>query len=180
MAIEYRWAEMHDDRLPWRLVESSSRARCRSLSPDHAVRLSRPRGRPHVPIVFATASDPISAGFVTSLDGRAATSPALIFRHELAAKRWGCSSELVPGCGRWRYSLIHGSRCRVAKCRVQAARARLGLADYRRRQHVNAIDAAFATLAPKRVDALLVGAIRCSLPTRSHVALAAVTRAGNL
>jgi putative ABC transport system substrate-binding protein len=102
VAIEYRWAEGQFDRLPAMAADLVSRkvAVISAGAPDVAVRAAMAATKT-IPIVFVTASDPVRAGFVSSL-GRPeenATGVTLI-GVELSAKRLELLRELLPGATR--------------------------------------------------------------------------------
>ena len=68
VAIEYRWADDHFDRLPALASDLVSRkvAIIFAAASDVAVQAAMAATKT-IPIVFATASDPVAAGFVPSL-----------------------------------------------------------------------------------------------------------------
>lgn len=68
LAIEYRWADGQFERLPGMAADLVSRkvAVISAGAPDVAIRAAMATTK-SIPIVFTTASDPVSAGFVPSL-----------------------------------------------------------------------------------------------------------------
>ena len=101
VAIEYRWAEGHYDRLPALAAELVNLKWQRSLPP--AVR--RPRSRQKrrhrtIPVIFSAADDPVGLGLVASLSrpGGNVTGMSL-FNADLGAKRLALLHELVPSAG---------------------------------------------------------------------------------
>ena len=67
VAIEYRWADDHYDRLPAMAADLvSRRVAVIFVSTDVAVQAAMAATKT-IPIVFTTASDPVAAGFVPSL-----------------------------------------------------------------------------------------------------------------
>ena len=102
VAIEYRWAEGQFDRLPAMTADLVSRkvAVISAGAPDVAVRAAMAATKT-IPIVFVTASDPVRAGFVSSLgrpEGNVTGVTAIGV--ELAAKRLELLHEIVPGIAR--------------------------------------------------------------------------------
>ena len=102
VAIEYRWAEGQFDRLPAMTADLVSRkvAVISAGAPDVAVRAAMAATKT-IPIVFVTASDPVRAGFVSSL-GRPEgnVTGVTVIGVELAAKRLELLHEIVPGIAR--------------------------------------------------------------------------------
>jgi ABC-type uncharacterized transport system substrate-binding protein len=75
VAIEYRYADNQLERLPG-LVTELIRLPVTVIVANSIAALSAKAATTTVPIVFATASDPVVDGLVGSLNRRAATSPA--------------------------------------------------------------------------------------------------------
>jgi putative ABC transport system substrate-binding protein len=102
VAIEYRWAEGHFDRLPAMaadLVSRKVRVICAGAS-DVAIRAALSATK-SIPIVFTTASDPVNAGFVPSLARpRGNVTGITFFGVELVAKRLELLHEVLPAATR--------------------------------------------------------------------------------
>jgi putative tryptophan/tyrosine transport system substrate-binding protein len=101
VAVEYRWAEGQFDLLPAMAADLVSRnvaVVCTFV--DVATRAAI-AATETIPIVFVTASDPVGAGFVSSLarPGGNVTGVTLIGT-ELVAKRLGLLHELLPDATR--------------------------------------------------------------------------------
>jgi putative ABC transport system substrate-binding protein len=102
VAIEYRWAEGQFDRLPAMTADLVSRrvAVISAGAPDVAVRAAMAATKT-IPIVFVTASDPVRAGFVSSLGHPEGNVTGLtLIGVELSAKRLELLHEVVPGVTR--------------------------------------------------------------------------------
>ena len=160
VTIAYRWAEGRIDRLP-ALVAELVRLRVAVIVAPAAneVPLAALAATKTIPIVFAVSEDPVKLGLVASLARPGGNLTGVnFFNAELNAKRLELLRQLVPGAQR--IAVLNNPNIRsgaVAVQDVEAAAPDMGL----RVQVVNAstsheIDAAFATLARDRPDALFV------------------------
>jgi putative ABC transport system substrate-binding protein len=161
VAIEYRWADDQMDRLPALAAELVQRqVAVIAAGAIPSVRAAK-AATTTIPIVFVLAEDPVRLGIVTSLARPGGNLTGInFFASELAAKRLELLRELVPGAARVAV-LVNPANSTTAESTLRgmepAARA-MGL----QVQVLNAsssreIDAAFATLASERPDAVLVG-----------------------
>jgi putative tryptophan/tyrosine transport system substrate-binding protein len=155
--VEYHWFSGQYDRLP-ALMADLVRRRVAVIATPAA--LAAKAATTTIPIVFGVAEDPVKLGLVSSLarPGGNATGTN-VFLWEVAAKRLGLLHELVPKAVRIAV-LINPGNVPSAEATLrdlpEAARA-IGL----QIQVLNAstsgeIEAAFATLARDRADALVV------------------------
>ena len=102
VAIDYRWAEGQFDRLPAMAADLVSRhvAVICAGAGDVAIRTAMAATKT-IPIVFTTASDPVRAGFVTSLRRPGGNVTGATFMGvELVAKRVELLHETLPGATR--------------------------------------------------------------------------------
>jgi len=162
VAIAYRLAENQIDRLPALAVELVRRQVAVIVTPGGLPStLAAKTATATIPIVFAIAEDPVRLGLVASIarpDGN--LTGINIFTGELTAKRLDLLRQLVPTATRVAV-LVNPANAANAETTLRdvasAARA-VGL----QIQVLNAatsreIDAAFATFARDRPDALFVG-----------------------
>ena len=161
VAIEYRWAEGHLDRLPALAADLVDRrvAVIAAISGTPAA-LAAKAATAEIPIVFANAGDPITSGLVTGLNRPTGNITGVtFFSTTLVAKRLGLMHELLPKAAVIGYLMKPNNPAGEAETRDAEAAARaLGL-----QLHVlmatseSDIDAAFATVIQRPAGALLVG-----------------------
>jgi putative ABC transport system substrate-binding protein len=159
VAIEYRWAEGHYERLPTLATDLLSR-HVTVITANGPAAVAAKAATTTIPIVFAVAVDPVEAGLVASLNrpgGNLTGVTALSV--ELAPKKLQMLHELVPTATI--IALLVNSANPNAETQsrdVQAAARALGL-----QLHVlhaaneRDLDTAFVTLAQLRVGALVIG-----------------------
>ena len=160
VAIEYRFADGHADRLPALVAELIDRhvAVIVVTGGDAAV-LATKTATPKVPIVFTTGSDPVAAGFVASLNrpGGNATG-ATFLAGALAAKRLELLHELVPKAST--IAILVNPNFLEAESQMREAQSAAGTLGRPLRvlkaDSESNIDATFATLVEQRVGAILV------------------------
>jgi putative tryptophan/tyrosine transport system substrate-binding protein len=131
VAIEYRWADGHLDRLPAMAADLVGRkvtvilAGGSSVATQAAMAATR-----SIPIVFTAGIDPVTAGFVASLNkpGGNVTGVALVVS-ELGSKRLELLHELIPTAKKIAL-LVNPRNPEVSKFDIetgQTAARRLGL-----------------------------------------------------
>jgi putative tryptophan/tyrosine transport system substrate-binding protein len=162
LAIEYRWAEGHFDRLPALAAELVHRRVAVIAAPGGtAPALAAKAATATVPIVFSSPEDPVKLGLVTSLARPGGNLTGINFLNtELVAKRLELLRELVPGTARVAV-LVNPANATTTETTlrdVEVAARSIGL----QIQVLNAstsreINAAFASLGRERPDALFVG-----------------------
>jgi putative ABC transport system substrate-binding protein len=113
-----------------------------------------------IPIVFSTAADPVGLGLVASLSHPGGNVTGItFFAAELAAKRLGFLRDLLPMATRVALLVNPADAVRAESTvrDVEAAARRLGLKIYILHASTSSeIDAAFASLASERCDALFL------------------------
>ena len=176
VAIQQRWAEGRDDRLPALLADLIS-LKAAVIVANTAGAFAAKAAATTVPVVFATGSDPVRDGLVTSLNRPGANFTGVIFiTSELGTKRLELLRQLVPKATTVAMLVMpSGQETELERVDVAKAAQALGLqlvvADATSRPE---IETAFATFAQRRADAVLVGT---GALTNSHseaiVALAA-------
>ena len=159
VAIEYRWAENHHDRLPALAAELVRRQVAVIATGAHASVFAAKAATAAIPIVFGVNQDPVRLGLVASLARPGGNLTGInFFSAELVAKRLELLRELVPGAARVAVLVNPTNRASAETMRdlVPAARS-LGLQiQVHNATTSREIDAAFATFVSERPDALFV------------------------
>jgi putative ABC transport system substrate-binding protein len=157
VAIEYRWAENQVDRLPEPAAELVRRQVAAFVTIGPAALLAAKAATTTIPIVFVVVEDPVGLGFVASLARPGGNATGInIFTIELTAKRLELLRELVPGAARMAV-LVTAAYAETMVRDVEAAARALGLQiQVFNVSAIREIDAAFATFARERPDALFV------------------------
>jgi putative tryptophan/tyrosine transport system substrate-binding protein len=161
VAIEPRWADDRYDHLPALAADLVHRRVTVIATPGSGVAsVAAKAATATVPIVFGVGEDPVKLGLVASLARPGGNATGVNFlTQEVAAKRLGLLHEMVPKAVRVAV-LLNPANALVAEPtlrEVQEAARTIGL----QIQILNAttsgeIDAAFATIARERLDALFV------------------------
>jgi putative ABC transport system substrate-binding protein len=158
VAIEYRWAEGHYDRIP-DMVDDLVRRRVAVLAPNTPGTHAAKRAAGNIPVVFFTGEDPVASGLVTSLNrpGGNVTGVTTLLG-ELAAKQVGLLRDLLPAATL--IGFLVNPRSRITERNVQdALDAAHKLGEKIEIVHASSeaeIDAAFGRLRGMRASTLLV------------------------
>jgi len=98
VAIEYRWAEGHEERLPAMAVELVNRQVAALVTGGTTwATISAKAATATIPIVFTTGSDPVALGYVASINRPGGNVTGVSFlAAQLLAKRLELASQLVP------------------------------------------------------------------------------------
>ena len=181
LAIEYRWAEGHHDRLP---------ALASDLVRRHVVAIAALSGTPAglaakaatatIPIVFAVGGDPVKNGLVGSLSRPSGNITGVtFFTAQLATKRLELLHELVPNTATIGVlvnqknppSALEGTTVQTA---AETIGQRIRLFDARIEGD---IDRAFAVIVQQRIRALFVSADPLFLSERDKLVTLAARHA---
>ena len=159
VAIEYRWAEGNDDRLPGLAADLVGRKVDVIATIAAAPALAAKNATSTIPIVFAGVGDPIGSGLVASLarpDGNLTGFSNI--NVELTPKRFELLSELVPQA-KIVALLVNPTNMNTENIigeMQEAARAKAVQLVILKAATESEIDAAFATLVELHAGALLV------------------------
>jgi putative tryptophan/tyrosine transport system substrate-binding protein len=162
LAIEYRWAEGRNDRLPALATELVRRQVTVIVATSTPAVLAARIATTTIPIVFFVAADPVQLGLVTSLSRPEGNLTGVVTLNvEVVAKRLQLLHELVPTATIVAL-LVNPSNTALAETmtkELEAAARTLGV-----QLHVlhasseRELDTAFATLVQLRAGALVIGA----------------------
>ena len=160
VAIEYRWAQNDYSRLP-ELAADLVRRQVTVIATPGSIQgsLAAKAATPTIPIVFSTGFDPVKAGLVASLNRPGANVTGVFsMTSALGAKQLAFLRELLPKGSR--FAVLANPNEDMTESVIKELRA-AALSLGREIDVFNAgtnldIDAVFASLAQKRIDALLV------------------------
>lgn len=163
VTVEYHWVEGHYDRLPALMADLVRRqVAVIATTGNNATALAAKAATAKIPIVFAVGQDPVKLGLVASLARPGGNATGFNdFLSEVDAKRLRLLHDMVPKAARVAV-LVNPANVASAAGTLQGTReaaAAMGL----QLRVLNAttiaeIDAAFASFAQERPDALFVAA----------------------
>jgi ABC-type uncharacterized transport system substrate-binding protein len=175
VAIEYRWADSHYERLPDMIADLVRRRVAVLAATSTPAALAAKAATTDIPIVFETAGDPITLGLVDSLSRPTGNVTGVTqLSSELVSKRVGLLHDLIP-TAKIIASLINQSDPRAesqSREMHEAARAVGVQLHVLNASNEAEIDRAFTKLLQLRADALLVGT--GELFNKRHAQLAAL------
>jgi putative ABC transport system substrate-binding protein len=177
VAIEYRWAEGQVGRLPALAAELVRRQPAVIFAGSTPSVLATKAATTTTPIVFVSAGDPVQLGVVASFNRPGGNATGVnLFTTALELKKLELLHEFVPKAAM--IGILLNPSYVLAETQSNDLRAAAGALG--RQIHVvsadneNDIDAAFMTLAERRIGSLLVTSIPIFTRRRDHlVALAA-------
>jgi putative ABC transport system substrate-binding protein len=177
VAIEFRWAEGRNDRLPALAADLVNRHVAVIAATSMPAALAAKAATTTIPIVFEGGADPVEFGLVASLNRPGGNVTGITnFSGSTAAKIFELLHELIPNSGMIAVLLNPTSPSLSLSIARDAEAARRALG--RQIQILNAstgdeIDAAFATLAKLRAGALLIGGDAFFTSRSVHLAMLA-------
>jgi putative tryptophan/tyrosine transport system substrate-binding protein len=161
VAIEFRWADGHYERLPDMAADLAQR-QISVIVANTPANLAAKKATDTIPVVFTTASDPVQIGLVSNLSrpGGNVTGVSQL-NAALGPKRLELAHELVPAATLIALLVNTSDPARAKRLveEVQAAAVHLGLQLHILRAGTEAeIEAAFAGFAQLKAGALVIGA----------------------
>jgi putative tryptophan/tyrosine transport system substrate-binding protein len=161
LAIEYRWAEGHYDRLPALAADLVGRKVDLIVASSPPSALAAKSATSTIPIVFRGGADPVGEGLVASLarPGGNLTGVSNL-ADELTAKRLELLSDLVPRAGVIALLMNPNNATaeRIIRDVQEAARTKGLQLHVLKASSESEIDTAFASLVQLHAGALVVGA----------------------
>jgi putative ABC transport system substrate-binding protein len=159
--VEYHWLEGRYDRLPPLMADLVQRQVAVIATPGSAPgALAAKAATATIPIVFGIAQDPVQVGLVASLARPGGNATGInFFSREVVAKRLQLLHDLVPTAVRVAVLLnpANAGSAEFTFREVQQAAPAIGLQiQIHNAATIGEIDAAFATLARERPDALFL------------------------
>jgi putative ABC transport system substrate-binding protein len=161
VTVEYHWLEGQYDRLPALMADLVRRRVAVIAIPGSLpAALAAKTATATIPIVFGVAEDPVRFGLVVNLARPGGNATGInVFTNEVVAKRVGLVHELLPKAVRVAVLLnpANGPSAESTLRAVQETAPFFGLQiQVLNATTISEIDAAFATLARERPDALFV------------------------
>ena len=160
VAIEYRWADGEQERLPELAADLVRRGVAVIVTPGSfpAARVVKALTAT-IPIVYGGGADPIRAGLIASLNRAGGNVTGFVeLNAEIVSKRLGLLHDLIPGASRFALLVEPNSFGMSVITDLQRAASAIGLQIEAivTEGTDRAIDAAFASLGQKKVEALMV------------------------
>jgi len=160
VTVEYHWLEGKYDRLPELLADLVRRQVAVIATPNTMPALAAKAATATIPIVFLVGDDPVELGLVASLAKPGGNVTGInVLTAEVVAKRLRLLHDLMPKAVRIAV-LVNPGSASIAKITVedvQKAAPTMGLqVQILNATSIGEIDAAFATFARERPDALFV------------------------
>jgi putative tryptophan/tyrosine transport system substrate-binding protein len=181
VAVEYRWGQGQNDRLPTLVAELVRRqVSVIVVLESTAGALAAKAATQTIPIVFMQGADPVRIGLVSSLSHPGGNLTGInLFLAEVAAKRFGLLLELMPSARSigYLYNSTNPVFAETETREIRAAADALGvrlLSVTASRQ--SEIEAAFANLVEQRIDALFVSSDGFLLTQSDQIVALAASR----
>jgi putative ABC transport system substrate-binding protein len=158
VAIEFRWADGENDRVPELAAELVRRRVAVIVAPGTVASIAGTAATTAIPVVFSIGADPVKRGIVVSLNrpGRNATGIHYL-TWELVTKRLGLLHDLAPAAAH--IAVLVNPRIELSESsadEIAAAARTLGKSVHTFRASTGReIDTAFAALVQQRASALM-------------------------
>ena len=179
IAIEYRWAEGQDDRLPELAAELARLKPVVIVTTGTPGTLAAKQATSTIPIVFASSGNPVNAGLVASYARPGGNVTGFTFTGpELEGKRLQILKDMVPGLSRvavlWNPASMGVEFYRQTQ--VAATALSVTLQPVVEARRMDDLEQAFAMIGRARAQALIVLADRLLLASRKQIVAFAASR----
>jgi putative tryptophan/tyrosine transport system substrate-binding protein len=160
VAIDYRWAEGANERLPGLAADLVSRRVAVIATSTTPAAVALKAATSTIPIVFFVASDPVAIGLVASLNRPGGNLTGVTTSSAESAPKWlELLHEMVPSVGRFAL-LVNPTSTALAEAQtnaLQSAARKLGLeVELLHASSDDGLDSAFTRLGELRVGGLVV------------------------
>ena len=156
VAIEFRWADGRNDQLSRLAADLVSRQVAVMFGGGPPAARAAKTATTKIPVVFTSGEDPIKIGLVTSLNRPGSNVTGVSIQlGEAQAKRLEILRDLIPTARLMRSTFDPDTAHEELETAAQQLKLQLYAAPIRTE---NDVDAAFASFAKHRVDAVFVGA----------------------
>ena len=159
LSIEFRWAHNQPDRLPELASDLITRRVVAIVAPGSLLGpIAAKAATTSIPIVFSMGGDPVEVGLVSSLNRPGGNVTGVTSMNvDLGSKRLGLLHELLPGARRFALLAYVSPFTNPLIRDVQAGASSVGAeVEVIYANDIGDIDAAFAGIVQKRLDALVV------------------------
>ena len=179
LAIEYRWAEGHYDRLPALAADLVGRKVDLIMASTPPSALAAKSATSTIPIVFRSGADPVGDGLVASLARPGGNLTGVSFVADELTAKLELLSELVPRAGVIALLMNPNNATaeRVIRDVQEATRTKGLQLHVLKARSESEIDSAFASLVQLHVDALVVGGDPFLTSRREQLVMLASRRA---
>jgi putative ABC transport system substrate-binding protein len=180
IAVEYRWAEDRDDRIPALVADLVRQPTAVLVAANNTVTAAARSMAVKIPIVFVSGDDPLSLGFVSSLSRPTDNITGVTFYSGvLVAKQMELLREILPRAAVVGFLVnpknpAAESQIRDARAAARALAQQIHIANA---SSENDFEAAFASFTKQRVDAVIIGGDALFTGQRNRLATLAARHA---
>jgi putative tryptophan/tyrosine transport system substrate-binding protein len=158
VAIEYRWADDHYDRLPVLATELVQRRVAVLAAPGSPAAAPAKAATHDIPIVFMIGSDPVQLGLVSSLNHPGGNLTGVsYFNEEIAPKRLNLLHEFIPAANTIAL-LVNAANATAATVQTREMQSAVDALGLRlivvKASNPIELEDAFVTLVQQRIEAL--------------------------
>jgi putative tryptophan/tyrosine transport system substrate-binding protein len=169
IAIEYRFAEQKNERLPELAADLVRLKVDLIVVAGTPSALAAKRVTTTIPIVMAVAGDPVAAGLVASLARPGGNVTGLSSLSELNTKRLEILKDAVPKLARVGLLRLSAASLQLKDLRLAALALKLKLEEIETQVNPKGLEIAFQTAKQKRVNAIITTSTRAFFAERKRI-----------